>query len=198
MDSSVSPKDEIWFLRLCHHISNAVYSNGRENVTCLHELVAWSIAQKRVAVWSATGRVEVVTRESEWLEVHPHFTVHSTFTVWKLFYNWNSEGDVRCWDLEWMDPHLPAHGCLQYMGYIFYFHLLAGFLLLPEPWFECLLVILLTSASFFDVTKVEACYVIAGPWISQVKSVYGFISPPPFSILPRKFSNIPQYSEWAG
>jgi hypothetical protein len=25
MDSSVSPKDEIWFLRVCHHISNAGY-----------------------------------------------------------------------------------------------------------------------------------------------------------------------------
>jgi hypothetical protein len=25
MDSSVSPKDEIWFLPVCHHISNAVY-----------------------------------------------------------------------------------------------------------------------------------------------------------------------------
>ena len=25
MDSSVSPEDEIWFLRLYHHISNAVY-----------------------------------------------------------------------------------------------------------------------------------------------------------------------------
>jgi len=29
MDSSVSPKDEIWFLRVCHHISNAVYSRVR-------------------------------------------------------------------------------------------------------------------------------------------------------------------------
>jgi len=27
MDSSVLPKDEIWFLRVCHHISNAVYRN---------------------------------------------------------------------------------------------------------------------------------------------------------------------------
>jgi len=27
MESSVSPKDEIWFLRVCHHISNAVYNN---------------------------------------------------------------------------------------------------------------------------------------------------------------------------
>ena len=26
MDSSVSPKDEIWFLRVCHHISNSVYT----------------------------------------------------------------------------------------------------------------------------------------------------------------------------
>jgi hypothetical protein len=25
MDSSVSPKEEIWFLFVCHHISNAVY-----------------------------------------------------------------------------------------------------------------------------------------------------------------------------
>jgi hypothetical protein len=25
MDSSVSPKDEIWFLHVSHHISNAVY-----------------------------------------------------------------------------------------------------------------------------------------------------------------------------
>jgi len=25
MDSSVSPKDEIWILHVCHHISNAVY-----------------------------------------------------------------------------------------------------------------------------------------------------------------------------
>jgi hypothetical protein len=26
MDSSVSPKDEIWFLRVCHHISTGLYS----------------------------------------------------------------------------------------------------------------------------------------------------------------------------
>jgi len=27
MDSSVSPKEEIWFLRVSHHISNAAYKN---------------------------------------------------------------------------------------------------------------------------------------------------------------------------
>ena len=29
MDSSVSPKDEIWFLRVCHHISNVVFLPDR-------------------------------------------------------------------------------------------------------------------------------------------------------------------------
>jgi hypothetical protein len=28
MDSSFSPKEEVWFLRVCHHISNAVYIEG--------------------------------------------------------------------------------------------------------------------------------------------------------------------------
>ena len=28
MDSSVSPKGDIWFLRVCHHISDAVYSHA--------------------------------------------------------------------------------------------------------------------------------------------------------------------------
>jgi len=28
MDSSVSPRDEIWFLRVCHHISDGFYMPG--------------------------------------------------------------------------------------------------------------------------------------------------------------------------
>jgi hypothetical protein len=31
MDSSISPKNEIWFLRVCHHISKAIY-----RITPLH------------------------------------------------------------------------------------------------------------------------------------------------------------------
>jgi hypothetical protein len=31
MDSSISLKDEIWFLSVCHHISNAVYHRGSES-----------------------------------------------------------------------------------------------------------------------------------------------------------------------
>jgi hypothetical protein len=32
MDSSVSPKDEIFFLRVCRHISNAVYVWGKKEI----------------------------------------------------------------------------------------------------------------------------------------------------------------------
>ena len=31
MDSSVSPKDEIWFLRVCHHISTGLYKNDHQH-----------------------------------------------------------------------------------------------------------------------------------------------------------------------
>jgi len=34
MDSSVSPKDEIWFLRVRHHISNTVYNEVNQSPLC--------------------------------------------------------------------------------------------------------------------------------------------------------------------
>jgi len=37
MDSSVLPEDKIWFLRVCHHILNAVYLVG----TAAAEGVSW-------------------------------------------------------------------------------------------------------------------------------------------------------------
>ena len=47
MDSSVSPKDKIWFLRVCHHISNADYdfcssSVGSSQVDWSHGLRRWN------------------------------------------------------------------------------------------------------------------------------------------------------------
>ena len=42
MDSSVSPKDEIWFLRVCHHISNAVYALCSSTLPFPHTLFAIS------------------------------------------------------------------------------------------------------------------------------------------------------------
>jgi hypothetical protein len=60
MDSSVSPKDENWFLRVCHHISNAVYS--------LHWLHSAEIQHG-----TQTGRhiLRVVTgiRSNEWVNM---------------------------------------------------------------------------------------------------------------------------------
>jgi len=37
MDSFISPKDEIWFLRMCHHISTGLYNlrTGRSTDCCL-------------------------------------------------------------------------------------------------------------------------------------------------------------------
>ena len=32
MDSSVSPKEENWFLRVCHHIPNAVYQKENDHL----------------------------------------------------------------------------------------------------------------------------------------------------------------------
>jgi hypothetical protein len=47
MDSSVSPKDEIWFLRVCHHISNAVYNpltcNSPSTRTSVHSRRLWQL-----------------------------------------------------------------------------------------------------------------------------------------------------------
>jgi hypothetical protein len=52
MDSSFSPKDEIWFLRVCHHISNAVYkvrsmwtlSLTAKTVTSSETVYSWFVA----------------------------------------------------------------------------------------------------------------------------------------------------------
>ena len=53
MDSSVSPKDEIWFLLMCHHISNAVYlagptklKGGKEHISPQHLQKITAVASK--------------------------------------------------------------------------------------------------------------------------------------------------------
>jgi len=60
MDSSVSLKDEIWFLRVCRHISNAVYSQ-------------WTVSLKfgsKVPLKKLTlspKRTVTVLKSTEWL-----------------------------------------------------------------------------------------------------------------------------------
>jgi len=46
MDSSVSAKDEIWFLRVCHHVSNAVYA-------------AYSVAGTVPRLWAESSLVGI-------------------------------------------------------------------------------------------------------------------------------------------
>jgi hypothetical protein len=56
MDSYVSPKDEIWFLGVCHHISNAVY---KEQIAEFHEpfttaiVVNWGQIQGALVLFQA-------------------------------------------------------------------------------------------------------------------------------------------------
>ena len=40
MDSSVSLKDQIWFLRVCHHISNVLYLFNASG-SCMEEGEVW-------------------------------------------------------------------------------------------------------------------------------------------------------------
>ena len=47
MDSSVSLKDEIWFLRVCHHISNAVYPRDRR--LCGSQSQSGCMAERKIS-----------------------------------------------------------------------------------------------------------------------------------------------------
>jgi len=68
MDSSVSPKDEIWFLRVCHHISTGLCHTAIYNMSTIAQLV-------KIIVWILWGP-EVHQRECR----SPHFEiVHSKF-----------------------------------------------------------------------------------------------------------------------
>jgi len=59
MDSSVSPKDEIWFLLVCHHSSNAVYIESSWN--------AMAHGDAREGKWRRNWRME-------WVASTLHFT----------------------------------------------------------------------------------------------------------------------------
>ena len=55
-NSSVSPKDEIWFLRVCHHISSAVYCTEVRPVPHWHtcqiiNAVSWEKRDKKISLF---------------------------------------------------------------------------------------------------------------------------------------------------
>jgi hypothetical protein len=70
MDSSVSPKDQIWFLRLYHHISNSVY--GVEGMNLAHDRDKWRailnegvnfrVPQNSGKFWASCGIIEFSRR----------------------------------------------------------------------------------------------------------------------------------------
>jgi len=62
MDSSVSPKDETWFLRVCHHISAGVYLKLCEPLPRHQQFVSMSIV-------FASARLERPACNSEWNQV---------------------------------------------------------------------------------------------------------------------------------
>ena len=58
MDSSVLPKDEIWFLHVCHHISNAVYNGQAVAVKDHHTDVQKD--RQLVDTDAATGHLKIM------------------------------------------------------------------------------------------------------------------------------------------
>jgi len=62
MDSSVSPKDEIWFLRVCHHISNAVYLR-------LSSLKSY-YRYKETLPYPQTNKTNTSTNQTSWKQVY--------------------------------------------------------------------------------------------------------------------------------
>jgi len=73
---SVSPKDEIWFLRVCHHISNAVYHSAQPFCQNAHGLVSSYVPLSRWSktLKSPTGWFRVWWTKGQWS--------HKAFLEW--------------------------------------------------------------------------------------------------------------------
>jgi hypothetical protein len=73
MDSSVSPKEEIWLLRVCHHVSNAVYP-GYAKLRAPHfvdrctDKVLLNIMCNNYSEWEIWGSHSGVVQDSGLLE----------------------------------------------------------------------------------------------------------------------------------
>jgi hypothetical protein len=83
MDLSVSPKDEIWFLHVCHHISNAVYirfftSTKHSDWFRDQPSLTFNWYQEFFVWWNSGCSIRNLTN-------HLHLQLPSTITVLKLF-----------------------------------------------------------------------------------------------------------------
>ena len=82
MDSSVSPKDETWFLRVCHHISNADYNCTVCMVLTVKPTLKWlRNSRERLIIW----------RSCDWHRVKfPIIKPIRCTNFSNLFLEWNS------------------------------------------------------------------------------------------------------------
>ena len=61
MDSSVSPKDEIWFLRVCHHVSTGPYLHWTTAVTYFSAtFIVYSFCLHRAAAGRSGARTPAI------------------------------------------------------------------------------------------------------------------------------------------
>ena len=70
MDSSISPKDEIWFLRVCHHISTGFYHAVWLVVTTIYKRVysrsIFRVCVENVAAPSLFLRIYITVYQTVW------------------------------------------------------------------------------------------------------------------------------------
>jgi len=107
MDSSVLPKDEIWFLHLCHHISNAVYR--------VHFIVLCVVNTKFHYCFGIC--VHNLSCILVFIEIHEYlYSSYSAF-VW-IHFNFGVDGShvtMKC-----ISKKLNAGITLKYSGHIYF------------------------------------------------------------------------------
>ena len=101
MDSPISPKDQVWFLRVCHHISNPVY---QENFLWVKTAGAWGWQPHLLLVSNVmkSGSLNLLEPSG------PHRACYGTalpltFYVEKKF--------MFDWNLNRLQPTLPEAVC---------------------------------------------------------------------------------------
>jgi hypothetical protein len=127
MDSSVSSKDEIWFLRVCHHISNAVYMKLPLGFRGWTPLGIWKFLNVFMSrLWRAGCTVYLLecaacrTQPEIWLDVwwnvkHSFLYLTTLNHVCSECFFWLASVAVTWFGNEGLDCGL--WGCLFWRGY---------------------------------------------------------------------------------
>jgi len=76
MDSSVLPKDEIWFLRVCHHISNAVYEVPSSHSLSLSAILLGPPAEKAMCILQVCDPGSIYGKKKCQNQVYQYMNLH--------------------------------------------------------------------------------------------------------------------------